>query len=121
MKIAIVMPVVLQNEILLGMTLEAAAHLTTRHEATLYVVSNRLRVCPPEVLQPALAQCFAGKVRLLHESGVERTVAGAWNHGCQRARTEGAEYVAIVANDARLQTVILSARQRGDIRGASSK
>jgi GT2 family glycosyltransferase len=103
MKIAIVMPVVLQNEILLPMTLEAAAHLTTRHEATLYVVANRLQVCSPEILQPALEQCFAGKVRLLHEAGVERTVAGGWNHGCQHARDEGAEYIAIVANDTRLR------------------
>lgn len=77
MKIAIVMPVVLQNEIFLAMTLEAAAHLTTRHEATLYVVSNGLHVCSPETLRPALAESFAGKVRLLHEPGVERTVAGS--------------------------------------------
>ena len=103
MKIAIVMPVVLQNETLLAITLEAAAHLTTRHEATLYVVSNRLHVCSPEMLQPALEQRFAGKVRLLHEAGVERSVAGAWNHGCQQAQAEGTDYLALVANDTRLR------------------
>lgn len=53
-------------------------------------------------MRPALAESFAGKVRLLHEPGVERTVAGAWSHGCQYARADGAEYVAIVANDTRL-------------------
>jgi GT2 family glycosyltransferase len=103
MHIAIVMPVVLQNEALLEMTLDAAAHLTTRHSATLYVVSNRLHVRSPGELKAALEERFAGNVQVLHEPGVERSVAGAWNHGCQRACAEGADYLAIVANDTQLR------------------
>lgn len=103
MHIAIVMPVVLQNEALFEMTLDAVAHLTTRHRATLYVVSNRLHVRSPEQLERSLQERFAGNVRLLHEPGVERSVAGAWNHGCACALADGADYIAIVANDTRLQ------------------
>jgi GT2 family glycosyltransferase len=103
MKLGIVMPVVLQNEILLRTTLEAVGHLRSRHTATLYVVSNRLHVCLPESLQAALQQHFAGKVNLLHDPGTERSVAGAWNHGCALAFADGADYVAIIANDTRLR------------------
>lgn len=103
MKIAIVMPVVLQNELLRRMTLDAVSHLVTRHEATLYVVTNRLHVCSPDALQSDLSGCFHGRALLLHEAGVERSVAGAWNHGCQHALQHGADYVAIVANDTRLR------------------
>jgi hypothetical protein len=96
MKIAIVMPVVLQNEVLRRMTLEAVRHFVTRHDATLH--------CPPEVLQADLSECFRGRARLLHEPGVERSVAGAWNHGCRAALDDGADYIAIVANDTRLRS-----------------
>lgn len=102
MHIAIVMPVVLQNDALLQMTLDCVGYLRTRHRATLYVVSNRLHVLPPEELQRALEGRFAGEVRLLHEPGVERSVAGAWNHGCVRALEERVDYLAIVANDTQL-------------------
>ena len=97
------MPVVLQNETLLEVTLEAVAHLTTKYDATLYVVSNRLHVRTPEDLEAMLGERFDGKVQVLHEPGVERSVAGAWNHGCQHARAQGADYVAMVANDTRLR------------------
>jgi GT2 family glycosyltransferase len=103
MKIAVVMPVVLQNEVLLQLTLDAIAHIVTRHEAALYVVSNRLHVCSPEALRTHLERCFRGRVQLLHEPGVERSVASAWNHGSQHALSDGADYIAIVANDTRLQ------------------
>ncbi len=109
MNLGIIMPVVLQNEALLEMTLDAVAHLTTRHIATLYVVSNRLHVCAPEHLEAALEERFAGNVRVLHEPGVERSVAGAWNHGCQYARADGAHYLAIVANDTQLREDCLDA------------
>jgi GT2 family glycosyltransferase len=104
MNLAIVTPVVLQNEALLEMTLDAVVHLTTQHSATLYVVSNRLHVRSPEHLKASLEERFAGNVRLLHEPGVERSVAGAWNHGCACALADGAEYIAIVANDTRLRS-----------------
>jgi GT2 family glycosyltransferase len=99
MRIAIVMPVVLQNETLLGLTLDAAAHLTTQYSATLYVVSNRLHVCAPDELKAAIERRFYGAVEVLHEPGVERSVAGAWNHGCALATKGGVDYLALIAND----------------------
>lgn len=103
MKLAIVTPVVLQNAALLDATIEAVRHLVTRHDAKLYVVCNRLQVCLPEVLRTTLEKHFSGTVRILHEPGVERSVAGAWNHGCRLALADGADYIAIVANDTKLQ------------------
>src|SRR5262249_28026799 len=93
------MPVVLQNETLLAMTCKAVEHLKTQHEASLYVVCNRLHVCVPEVLHANLQACFAGCVFIIHEPGVERSVAGSWNKGCQLAVSDGMDYIAVVAND----------------------
>jgi len=109
MKLGIIMPVVLQNQALLAMTLEAAAHLKSRHAATLYVVCNRLHICLPQALQEALERHFCGHVRVLYEAGVERTVAGAWNHGCAGALADGVNYMAIVANDTRAREDCLDA------------
>jgi len=103
MKLAIVMPVVLQTEVLLQMTQEAVSHLKTRNETVLYVVCNRLHVCLPEILQADLQHRFQGEVVVVHEPGVERSVAGAWNKGCELALVDGADYLVIVANDTRLR------------------
>jgi GT2 family glycosyltransferase len=97
------MPVVLQNEILLAATVEAAASLSVARETTLFVICNRLSICSPESLHRAIAAVFAGRVEIVYEPYVERTVAGAWNEGCRRALAAGAEYIAIVANDTRLK------------------
>jgi GT2 family glycosyltransferase len=103
------MPVVLQNEALLAITREAVAHLKTKHPATLYVVCNRLHVCLPEVLREELQSRFPGRVEIIHEPGVERSVAGAWNKGCELAMAAGADFIAIVANDTRLRPDCLDA------------
>lgn len=99
MKVGIVMPVVLQTETLLEATLDSAAQLRTQHSATLYVICNRLQVCTAEELQRSLQSRFSGRVAVLHEPGVERSVAGAWNLGCFHALNESNHYIAIVAND----------------------
>jgi hypothetical protein len=103
LKLGIVMPVVLQNETILTATLEAVAHLRTRHCAALYVVCNRLSVCGPRELERALAPQFSGAACVIYEPFVERSVAGAWNEGCDRAVADGSDYLAIVANDTRLE------------------
>jgi GT2 family glycosyltransferase len=102
-KLAIVMPVVLQTEALFMMTQEAVSHLKVRHENVLYVVCNRLHVCPPDILRTDLQSRFEGRVVVVHEPGVERSVAGAWNKGCELALAAGADYIAVVANDTRLR------------------
>src|SRR5215469_8214570 len=102
MKLAIVMPVVLQNETLVALTREAVFHLKSRHPTMLYVVCNRLHVRLPEALREDLQGQFQGQVVVVHEPGVERSVAGAWNKGCELALADGADYLAFVANDTRL-------------------
>lgn len=103
MKLAIITPVVLQNAVLFDATIEAVRHFITRHDATLYLICNRLHICQPEVLRSALERHFTGAVRIAHEPGVERSVAGAWNHGCKLALADGTDYIAIAANDTKLR------------------
>jgi len=103
MKLAIVMPVVLQNETLVTLTREAVFHLKSKHPSVLYVVCNRLNARLPEALQEDLEGQFQGQVIVVHEPGVERSVAGAWNKGCELALADGAEYLAFVANDTQLR------------------
>jgi GT2 family glycosyltransferase len=67
------------------------------------VVCNRLHICVPETLRELLQREFRGGVEILHEPGVERSVAGAWNKGCEVALQNGTDLIAIVANDTRLQ------------------
>jgi len=99
MKLAILMPVVLQTEILRNMTQESVSHLRSQHQAVLYIICNRLHVCTPEILRADLQTRFQGRVVVVHEPGVERSVAGAWNKGCELALADGADYMAIAAND----------------------
>ncbi len=107
MKLGIVMPVVLQNEVMLAATVLAAASLRSAAEQTLFVVCNRLSVCSPEELRRAIDGCFAGRVEIVYAPYVERSVAGAWNEGCRLAIAAGNECVAIVANDTRLEPTCL--------------
>ena len=50
-----------------------------------------------------MQQQTALPLRVLHEPYVERSVAGAWNHGTAEALREGAEFVCITANDVVVQ------------------
>ncbi len=120
-KIGIVMPVVLQNETTLAATLEAVSHLRTRHCAALYIVCNRLSVCGPRELENMLVPRFDGPACVIYEPFVERSVAGAWNEGCDRAVADGTDYLALIANDTRLeadcldQLVAFGARRQADL------
>jgi hypothetical protein len=102
MRLAIITPVILQNEALLNLTKEAVVHYKSRHDMRLYVVCNRLHVRAPEALGAELGNLFDGHMDVVHEPGVERSVAGAWNKGCELALADGSDYLAIIANDTRL-------------------
>ncbi|MDQ6867048.1 MAG: hypothetical protein M3178_01015 [Pseudomonadota bacterium] len=104
MKLGIVMPVVLQNEIMLSATVQAATAVRSAAAMTLFVVCNRLSICSPEQLHHAIAENFPGEVKIVYEPYVERSVAGAWNEGCLQALSNGNEYIAMVANDTRLES-----------------
>jgi GT2 family glycosyltransferase len=103
MKLGIVMPVVLQNETMLSATVQAATSIRSAADMTLFVICNRLTVCSPEQLQDAIAANFFGKVKIDYEPYVERSVAGAWNEGCRQALSDGNDYIAMVANDTRME------------------
>jgi GT2 family glycosyltransferase len=99
MRLGIVIPVYLQQESLLELTCQAAAALRTTAEATLYLVCTRLHVCSAEELQRRVQRHAAMPVRVLYEPGVERSVAGAWNHGTAQALRDGCAMVCVTAND----------------------
>ena len=103
MRVGIIMPVVLVQRPLLEMTCEAVAHLRTRHDRRLYVICNGLHVCLPAELQAELEGRFEGLVRVINEPGIVRSVARSWNAGGELALADGADYLAIIANDTRLR------------------
>jgi hypothetical protein len=107
MRLGIVMPVVLQNEVMLAASVQAAVSMRAAASARLFVVCNRLSVCSAEQLQRAIAVNFAGRVEVVYQPYVERSVAGAWNEGCRLAVASGSECIAIVANDTRLEPTCL--------------
>jgi GT2 family glycosyltransferase len=79
------------------------------HEACLYIVCNRLHVCTKEDLQTDLQQHFRGRVAVINEPGIVRSVAGSWNEGARLAMTENVRYIAFIANDTRLREDCLDA------------
>jgi hypothetical protein len=93
MKLGIVMPVVLQNQVMLAATVQAAATMRSASAATLFVVCNRLSICSPDQLQRSIADSFARRVKVVHEPYVERSVAGAWNEGCRHAIAAGNDWI----------------------------
>jgi GT2 family glycosyltransferase len=99
MRLGIVIPVYLQVEALLEMTCQAVAALRTGVDAAVYVVCTRLHVCSAEQLRERLQRQTRLPLHVLHEPFVERSVAGAWNHGTAVALRGGAEFVCVTAND----------------------
>jgi hypothetical protein len=109
MRIGIVMPVVLQELPLLDHTRAAVEHLQTKHQSALYVICNRLHVCTAPDLTDDLQARFLGRVTVVNEPGVIRSVAASWNLGAQLAISWSADYIAFVANDTCLRGDCLDA------------
>jgi hypothetical protein len=113
------MPVILQETALLNCTREAVERLRTVHEASLYVICNRLHVCTREELTADLQARFAGTVVVVNEPGVVRSVSGSWNQGAQLAMADNSSCIAFVGNDTQLEENCLDAlAQFGDRTGA---
>jgi GT2 family glycosyltransferase len=102
MRLGIVMPVILHERSLLDWTRQAVEHLRTTHESELYVICNGLHICTGDQLLADLQARFRGRVTIVNEPGVIRTVAGSWNHGARLALADYARYIAFIANDTRL-------------------
>lgn len=84
MKIAVTIPVwIYQNPALIEATQRAVARLRSDvHELTIYLACTRLHQIGPIDLQGYCQRETKHRVCVLHEPGVERSVAGAWNWGC---------------------------------------
>jgi hypothetical protein len=107
MTLALVMPVVLQQAQMLDLTLDAVAHLQSRHPVTLFIVCNGLHLCTDADLTAQIRERFTGRVVIVNEPGVIRSVAGSWNEGARRAIDEEFTYIAAIANDVVLRPVAL--------------
>jgi hypothetical protein len=101
MRIGVVMPLWLQdNPEILDQTARSVACLRSScHELRVYIACTRLGRGTPADLQAQLAEACAVPLEVLHEPYVERSVAGAWNWGCDHAFLWGAHFVQITAND----------------------
>jgi hypothetical protein len=109
MRLGIVMPVVLKEQALLELTMEAVEHLVTGCDARLYMICNGLHACSDADVEAQLARRFAGTATVVNDPGVIRSVAGSWNRGTELALADGADYVAAIANDAILRGDCLDA------------
>jgi hypothetical protein len=104
--LGVVMPVWLQEQSVLALTLKSLSTLKTQASCQVYVVPSRLRVelIQPHELQQKIVQA-TGVVttHLLYVPNLERSVAGCWNSGISRAIADGADYILIYANDVMLE------------------
>jgi hypothetical protein len=100
MRLGLIMPVwIHQSYELLGLTYRCVEKLRTSTQAHLWVVCNRLHLITPTELQQEMSVRCHFPLTVLHQPGVERSVAGAWNHGCRHALAWGAERLLILNND----------------------
>lgn len=117
MKLAIVMPVVLQNEAMLQVTVDAWRSIridrswaveTVKLFWSMHLICNRLSVLHPtdlhalmkrELHHPSAQIPYLTQVR----AEQERTVAGAWNQGIREALEIDADLVLLMGNDVRLR------------------
>lgn len=95
-RLGIVMPVFLQNEVLLQMTCASVGCVRTTADARLYVLANRLTVASAATFATELSSRCGLPVRV---TGGERGVAASWNEGARQALGDGAERLLILAND----------------------
>jgi len=110
MKIAIVIPVWIQDRPeLIDQTARAAAHLCTTHDARLWIACTRLHQATPDELRARVQRECPLPVEVLHEPGVERSVAGAWNWGCRAGLAWGADYLLVTANDVEMEPPCIDA------------
>lgn len=93
------------NRRTLDMTLECVKRIksNTVNNIRVYVVSNRLHLISPEDLQIELTRECPSEIILLHEDGISRSVAGAWNEGTIRGLSDKSDLFMLMANDCYLE------------------
>ncbi len=97
--IGVIMPLWCQNEATVQLTLRTVPFLRATRPAKLFVVTTRLTVRGPEQLRGELAAVCPLPVEVIHDPGVDRSVAGAWNRAIPVALEQGAELICLTAND----------------------
>lgn len=100
--LGVIMPVVLQNESMLEMTLETLRTIRCPVPWSFYLMCNRLTVRSIEDMLDLLRANLDGP-RSVACQVQERTVAGAWNEGIRLAQRDGIDMFLVMANDVRLQ------------------
>lgn len=84
------------------------------------LVANRLHEWTPDEFREKVREVCPIPATLLHEDGVSRSVAGAWNHGVYEAEGRGHDRVVIAAQDTdwrpgSLRTLVETAAARPDL------
>ena len=96
---ALIIPIWVQNEDTLKMFLGAAATWKQQSPLVVYATTNRLHHVSADELRERLAAASGHEIKVLHEDGVERSVAGAWNHSIRAAQADGHKDFVITAQD----------------------
>lgn len=99
MSYAVIVPLwVKEKREVLDSLCRLAASLDKR-DGVLYVVCNRLHLVGPEELKDLVQGHCKLPVKVLYEPGVERSVAGAWNHGIRQADADGHSWFLLAGVD----------------------
>ncbi len=96
---ALIIPIWCQTEATRHMLVSASATWKAQPPLSVYAVTNRLHGVSPDALRLALEKASGQNVKVLHEDLVERSVAGAWNHGIRTATADGHTDFVITAQD----------------------
>ncbi len=99
-RLGIVLPVVLQQPVLLELTRTAVSRIRTSADARLYVLANHLRLGTPEELRADLQRRCGLPVQV---TAGARGVSASWNEGLRQALRDGADYLLVLANDVLLE------------------
>lgn len=108
-KAAVIIPLwVYTNPEVLTMTDRCVQSLHSDSlDLSVIIACTRLHLVSPDDLRKRLQSLCQYPVEVLHEPGVERSVAGAWNWGAEKALAAGCELVGVCGNDTVLEPFCL--------------
>lgn len=100
-RVAVVIPVVLQNMTMIQMTSNAIMSIKSNTNITVYLAVNKV-MKNFDIAHFAKGLSEACKFNVV-AFNTNTSVAGAWNYGCKKAITENVDYIMIMGNDVTLR------------------
>lgn len=108
MKIAVIIPAILQTDRLVWLLIRCASLIrSTQHDLSLTVIANRLQTCPPHELESLLKRVFVGDTYIHAEPGVEYSVGESRNVGWEQTQGVPPDYYLFLDTDTELDLIAI--------------